>query len=1139
MRPRSLLRPFLNAFKTQRTDRRASQPCPFLEALEDRTLLSNYYVSPSGSDAGAGSAAAPWATLNHAVPLLHPGDTLYLRGGTYNEALNDVVPSGSAGTPITLSAYQGETPVIKSPRNGTAAVYLAGRSYINFTGLTLDGSNLANQPGVPIVWLGAYTNHTTWTNCTLFGNDGSNSQNFFLGSGSSDAAGSNHVQFNTFLNCTVGGNIHESGSSLSHGWYLEGSDNTIDGCTLHDISADGVQTYSGSGATPSRNTVRNCTFTNVGVLGASGLRPALELYMGDANVAYNNVVSGCGWGATLGGTNGELYNNTIYNSSAQAIQFNSPSGAVIRNNVVRGTNGTIGSGGTQDHNWTNANADPKFVNPAAGDFELQAGSPLDGAGMAALSTTDHDGVAWGSPPAIGAYEYHPAASAPLAASAGPGQSANEGQAVSFQGSASGGSSPYSYAWAFGDGGTATGQAVSHTYANDGSYTATLTVTDARGASASSSAAVTVRDVGPTANPGGPYAGTAGTAVSFSGSASDPSPADTAGGFTYAWAFGDGGTAAGQSASHTYAAAGTYTVTLTVTEADGDHASATTTITVRAPAGSLAASAGPSRSASEGQAVTFQGTASGGSSPYSYAWNFGDGTTASGTPTPSHTYQDNGSYTATLTVTDAAGRTSSSTTTAAISNVAPTANANGPYSGVAGTAVNFTGSATDPSPADTQAGFTYAWDFGDGTTFVGRTPSHAYAQAGTYTATLTVTDKDGGKGVATTSVTIGAPASSAAHTYYVSTTGSDSSAGSAAAPFRTLHKGVSMLQPGDTLFIGGGTYAESLINVIPSGTASAPITLAAAAGQTPIIKPSSGSYAIQMTGASYVNFQGLTLDGSNLSGYGSAIVWLSTTGSVGSDHNRFTSCTLQGINGSNMQNFFVEGAATAAASCNYNQFINCVAGGNNASTDNHAWYVEGDYNVIDGCEAHDTGGEGIQIYMGGGVNGIDCSNNVVRNCKIHNAGSAGSRSGLIVAVGDGNIAYNNLLYDNPTNISVAYGATNTDLYNNTLYNSTDTGDANIDIGYNGGASNTTVRNNIMYGSRGADLLNYGSGTVADHNTSSATNPLFVNAAGHDFHLQAASPDIDQGMTLSAVTTDFDGVSRPQGAGYDIGACEYHG
>src|SRR5207302_55096 len=52
-----------------------------------------------------------------------------------------------------------------------------------------------------------------------------------------------------------------------------------------------------------------------------------------------------------------------------------------------------------------------------------------------------------------------------------------------------------------------------------------------------------------------------------------------------------------------------------------------------------------------------------------------------------------------------------------------------------------------------------------------------------------------------------------------------------------------------------------------------------------------------------------------------------------------------------------------------------------------------------------------------------------------------------------------------------------------------------------------------------------------------NPLFVNLAAGDFHLQSGSPLIDKGTTLSQVTNDYDGVSRPQGAGYDIGAFEY--
>jgi len=50
---------------------------------------------------------------------------------------------------------------------------------------------------------------------------------------------------------------------------------------------------------------------------------------------------------------------------------------------------------------------------------------------------------------------------------------------------------------------------------------------------------------------------------------------------------------------------------------------------------------------------------------------------------------------------------------------------------------------------------------------------------------------------------------------------------------------------------------------------------------------------------------------------------------------------------------------------------------------------------------------------------------------------------------------------------------------------------------------------------------------------------VNAAAHDFHLQATSPAIDAGAALSAVPTDASGISRSQGAGYDIGAYEFTG
>jgi hypothetical protein len=42
---------------------------------------------------------------------------------------------------------------------------------------------------------------------------------------------------------------------------------------------------------------------------------------------------------------------------------------------------------------------------------------------------------------------------------------------------------------------------------------------------------------------------------------------------------------------------------------------------------------------------------------------------------------------------------------------------------------------------------------------------------------------------------------------------------------------------------------------------------------------------------------------------------------------------------------------------------------------------------------------------------------------------------------------------------------------------------------------------------------------------------------NFHLQSASPAINAGLTISTLLTDLDGVSRPQGPAYDIGAYEF--
>jgi len=53
-----------------------------------------------------------------------------------------------------------------------------------------------------------------------------------------------------------------------------------------------------------------------------------------------------------------------------------------------------------------------------------------------------------------------------------------------------------------------------------------------------------------------------------------------------------------------------------------------------------------------------------------------------------------------------------------------------------------------------------------------------------------------------------------------------------------------------------------------------------------------------------------------------------------------------------------------------------------------------------------------------------------------------------------------------------------------------------------------------------------------------DPRWLNASGNDFHLTATSPAIDIADPMSTEATDFEGTSRPQGAGRDIGAFEYH-
>ncbi len=330
----------------------------------------------------------------------------------------------------------------------------------------------------------------------------------------------------------------------------------------------------------------------------------------------------------------------------------------------------------------------------------------------------------------------------------------EGSQFGFTGAASDpGADTLTYQWDFGDGGSASGATANHTYAGDGEYTVTLTVTDDDEGSDQQTATVVVTNAAPTIDElEGTLSGLEGGTFSYTASASDPG----GDGLTYAWDFGDGTNATGPNVSHVFADNGNFIVGLTVSDDAGatDTGELAVTVTNVAPTATAALPEG----GQEGTQLAFASTVSDpGADTFEFAWDFGDGNTST-QQNPNHTYADDGVYFVSLTVTDDDGGEDEVTGQVTVTNVDPQIlSLDGDFSGGEGEEFAYLASASDPG-ADT---LTFTWNFGDGTdpqSDVALTAvTHTYADNGTYTLTLTVTDEDGGSAELERTVNVGGQA----------------------------------------------------------------------------------------------------------------------------------------------------------------------------------------------------------------------------------------------------------------------------------------------------------------------------------------------------------------------------------------------
>ena len=405
-------------------------------------------------------------------------------------------------------------------------------------------------------------------------------------------------------------------------------------------------------------------------------------------------------------------------------------------------------------------------------------------------------------------------------------------------------------------------------------------------------------------------------------------------------------------------------------------------------------------------------------------------------------------------------------------------------------------------------------------------------------------------------------------------------GTSAAPFGRIQDALAKAQAGDTIHVGPGTYAESLVTV-RGGMPNAPIRIRA--------QGTRGSSIVTMRGRvlqvnhPYVTVEGFVFDGQ----YG-----LADTVDVNDGADFLTLRNLEVRRSSKDLIDIGSPEGVAIEGCLIHHALNAA----NGRTDAHgivASAVQG--LTIRDTEVHTFSGDAFQVDPGrlspgwnrvlierakfwleplpapanGFAAGVVPGENAVDTkagaslprgtIEIRDTVAWGFRNGLIANMAAFNLKENVsvvadrvTVYDSQIAFRLRgptgspYGGANVTIANAVVH------DTSTAFRYEGDPLvaiwNSTIGLNVVRpfeaassGSAGIDVRNVAMiaakpAVASEPSNLSVAASAFVNAAAHNYMLAPGSPAIDAGASLSTVKTDRDGAPRPQGLGHDVGAYE---